>query len=123
MNELREKTGLKIGDFIYKKHLGETDNTKWYVIIEFLEKKKEYSLQKIYPETFETKLLTSDHMHWHWDYIVKLEDEQDNIEEYVIYSCQPNFTEWSRTHFEFIEKDDLGKEEIRMMAVYKGWFR
>jgi len=104
MDELNKKTGLKIGDFIYKKHLNKIDQTNIYEIIAFLKKKKQYSLSNMYPETFETKLLTSDHIHWHWAYIVKLKDKQDNFEEYVIYSCQPKFTEWSRKNYEIIEE-------------------
>lgn len=99
MDELTRETGLKIGDFIYKVYLDEIDTRNIYEVVSFVEKKKQYYNLPNYPETFETKLLTSDHNKWWWDYIVKIKSENEDVEEYVIYSFQPKFTQWSRMHF------------------------
>jgi hypothetical protein len=105
MDELTKETGLKIGDLIYKACFGERDTTNIFEVISFMEKKKQYYNVTDYPETFETKLLTSDHNKWWWDYIVKLKHNETFIEEeYVIYSFQSKFTQWSRMHFTPFQK-------------------
>jgi hypothetical protein len=103
-NEFTKITGLEIGNWIYKSSRKERDISKKYEIIQILEKKKEFYFHNYYPETFETKLLESKHKHWWWDYIAIIRDENGIMEQYIVYSFQPNFSSWRESHFEKIER-------------------
>ena len=127
---ISEETGLNIGDLIYKKSMGRTDTSKIYEIISFIEKKKQYDIQIIYPESFETKPLEKND-HWWWDYIVEIKDEHEDetvVEEYVVGSLKPHVSSWYKKYFEKINPDGFtdaenGKEEIRMLGQLRGWYR